>query len=99
MRQDLVIDKPFVSEKSMKEASLGRFTFRVAKKSNKDQIAQAIEKLFKVEVISVSTSITKGKIKKFGTKRKSSKLSDYKKAIVTLKKGQTIDIFNFEDKK
>ena len=99
MRQDLIIKKPIISEKSMQAASLGRFSFIVNPKASKNQIAQAIEKLFSVSVVSISTSNIKGKIKKFGTKRNKTQLSDYKKAIVTLKKGQAIDIFNFEEKK
>lgn len=99
MRQDLIIEKPIISEKSMLAASLGKFTFRVNPNANKNQIAQAIENLFKVNVTDVSTTSIKGKIKRFGAKRAKSKLSDYKKAIVCLKKGQTIEIFNFEEDK
>jgi large subunit ribosomal protein L23 len=99
MRQDLVIKKPIITEKSMLAAAQGRFTFKADTKANKDQIAGAIEKLFNVNITSVATTLIKGKTKKFGNKRKPAKLSDYKKAIVTLKKGQTIDIFNFEEQK
>jgi large subunit ribosomal protein L23 len=64
--------------------------FSVAKDATKDEIAAAVEELFKVRVIKVNTLITKGKTKRF--RGILGRRSDVKKAIVTLQEGQTIDI-------
>ena len=67
-----------------------KVVFRVAMDSTKDEIAAAVEELFKVRVVKVNTLITKGKTKRF--RGLLGKRSDVKKAIVTLQEGQTIDI-------
>jgi len=69
---------------------LNKVVFQVAKDATKDEIAAAVEELFKVRVIKVNTMITKGKTKRF--RGILGKRSDVKKAIVTLQEGQTIDI-------
>jgi large subunit ribosomal protein L23 len=86
-----VILKPIVSEKSYNLIDNGKYTFEVAPDSNKTEIKQAIEKIFKVQVASVNTLNRNGKTlrTKFGLgKRKNTK-----RAIVTLKSG-SIDIFS-----
>jgi large subunit ribosomal protein L23 len=88
-----VIISPVITEKSMNEAAKGKFTFKVAKQAEKDQIRGVIERRFKVNVISIATLIVKGKVKRTGQKRMIDRTSDYKKAIVTLKAGQKIDLF------
>ena len=98
MRADLVLKRPVISEKSMSLAAQGKFTFIVDKRANKDQIAQVVADHFKVTVEKVATVSIKGKTKRFGKKRSQVKLSDYKKAIVKLKKGQKIDLFEIKDK-
>ena len=85
-----VILKPIVSEKSYSLIDNGKYTFEVAPNSNKTEIKQAIESIFKVEVASVNTLNRAGKTRrtKFGLgKRKATT-----RAIVTLKSGN-IDIF------
>jgi large subunit ribosomal protein L23 len=85
-----VIVKPVVSEKSYSLIDSGKYTFEVDPRSNKTEIKQAIETIFKVEVASINTLNRKGKTRrtKFGIgQRKSTK-----RAIVTLKSG-SIDIF------
>lgn len=96
-----IIISPLITEKSMQEASNGKFTFKVAKSSNKPQIKREIEKSFSVNVVGISTSILKGKTARTGTRRTEKKVSDYKKAIVTVKKGQKIGLFELggEDSK
>ncbi|MEO0024826.1 MAG: hypothetical protein RL196_1267 [Actinomycetota bacterium] len=85
-----VIIKPVVSEKSYSLIDQGKYTFEVDPRSNKTEIKQAIENIFKVEVASVNTLNRVGKVRrtKFGV----GKRKDTKRAIVTLKSG-TIDIF------
>jgi large subunit ribosomal protein L23 len=85
-----VILKPVVSEKSYSLIDAGKYTFEVDPRSNKTEIKQAIESIFKVEVESVNTLNRQGKTRrtKFGLgQRKATK-----RAIVTLKSG-SIDIF------
>jgi len=85
-----VIIKPVVSEKSYNLIDQGKYTFEVDPRSNKTEIKQAIENIFKVEVASVNTLNRVGKVRR--TKFGLGKRKDTKRAIVTLKSG-TIDIF------
>jgi large subunit ribosomal protein L23 len=81
---------PVITEKATVLTELNKVVFQVAKDATKDEIAAAVEELFKVRVIKVNTLITKGKTKRF--RGILGKRSDVKKAIVTLQEGQTIDI-------
>lgn len=87
-----IILKPIVTEKSMNLLADNKYTFLVDKKANKTEIKSAIESIFKVKVESVSTMIIKGKPKRMG--RFEGKRPDRKKAVVTLKAGQKIRIFD-----
>jgi large subunit ribosomal protein L23 len=89
-----VIIAPLISEKSMKYATLGKFTFHVASKADKPMIKKAIEDKFKVNVIQISTSIVKGKTSRSGTKRIEVLKIPWKKAVATLKTGQKIALFD-----
>lgn len=77
----------------MKLAGLGFYTFAVDKDSNKREIAELVEKKFNVEVVSVRTTNIKGKQKNQRSKRGFYKIQDLKKAIVGVKKGQKIALF------
>ena len=81
---------PVITEKATVLSEQNKVVFRVAKDATKDEIAAAVEELFKVKVLKVNTLITKGKTKRF--KGILGRRSDVKKAIVTLQEGQTIDI-------
>lgn len=89
-----VIIRPIITEKSIKDATFGKFTFQVGKEIDKNEIKKAIEGEFKVNVVDVATSIVKGKKRRFGTRRIEKLSSPWKKASVTLKKGQKIDLFD-----
>ncbi|MEK7186462.1 MAG: 50S ribosomal protein L23 [Patescibacteria group bacterium] len=89
-----VILAPIISEKSMNQAGKGKFTFRVEKTADKIQIRKEIEDKFKVNVLSVATSMVKGKKRRFGSRRAEVQLSGWKKATVKLKEGQKIAIFD-----
>ena len=84
-----IIKKPLMTEKSTNLNQYNQYSFVVSTDSNSFEIKQAIEKVFKVKVNKVNTSITFGKPKtfkgNFGYKK------NYKKAIVTLAEGNTID--------
>lgn len=88
--------KALVSEKSYLSASAGKYTFLVDKVADKKSISNAVEKIFKVHVTSVNTINYIGKKKK--TKKNSGKRANFKKAILTLKPGEKIDLFEIEDK-
>jgi large subunit ribosomal protein L23 len=88
--RDIII-KPVVTEKSMNLLADNKYTFIVDKKSNKTEIKNAIEDIFKVRVEKVYTINVKGKPKRMG--RFEGKTSDRKKAIVSLKPGQKIKLF------
>ena len=81
---------PVITEKATLLTEQNKVVFQVAMDSTKDEIAAAVEELFKVRVIKVNTLITKGKTKRF--RGILGQRSDVKKAIVTLQAGQTIDI-------
>ena len=84
-----IIHKPILTEKSTNLNQFNQYSFIVNKNSNSIQIRKAIEKIFKVKVIKINTSIMRGKLKSF--KGKIGYKKDYKKAIVTLAEGNTID--------
>ena len=81
---------PIITEKATLLSEHNKVVFRVAKDASKDEIAAAVEELFKVTVIKVNTLVTKGKTKRF--RRIKGRRNDVKKAIVTLADGQSIDI-------
>jgi len=94
-----VLKKPIITEKSILATALDNYTFKVDLSANKPQIKQAIEKLFKVKVVKVRTIKVKGKTKRAGARRNNIiKTSSWKKAIVTLKEGDKIDIFELTEK-
>lgn len=84
---------PLRTEKTVKEAEGGRYTFRVNVAVTKPQIKQGVEKMFKVKVTAVQTAIMPGKAYRAGKKGSYSTRSDWKKAMVTLADGQKMDIY------
>lgn len=86
-----VILQPVVSEKSYGLLDEGRYTFEVAPEANKTEIKQAVETIFDVKVEKVNTLNRKGKRKRF--RFQEGKRADVKRAIVTLREGDAIDIF------
>lgn len=87
-----VLQGPHITEKStdIKKAT-GQIVFRVHKDANKIEIKQAVEKFFKVKVLDVRTINMKGKKKRLG--RFEGEKPDWKKAVVKLAPGQTIEFF------
>jgi len=89
-----ILIRPLITEASMKNAEIGKFTFQVHRFSDKTMIKKAVEEQFKVNVVNVTTSILKGRSKRFGTSRVEVKQPHIKKAIVKLASGQKIDFFD-----
>ena len=81
---------PIVTEKSTNMSEFNKVTFKVPLSSNKNSLKKSIEKLFKVNVTKVNIVNKKSRIKV--SRGKKIKKKGYKKAIVTLKKGQNIDL-------
>jgi len=85
-----VIVAPHITEKSTMLSEHNAVVFRVASGASKPEIKQAVEAIFNVNVTGVNTVVTKGKSKRW--KGKPYQRSDFKKAIVTLAEGQSIDV-------
>jgi len=90
-----IIYRPIVTEKNSNVQEKGIYAFEVDPDANKIEIAHAVEKKFNVKVVNVRTMNFKGKSKSQMTKRGKfeGKTSHFKKAIVTLKEGEKIDLF------
>ena len=84
------IISPNITEKSTSLSEFNKVVFKVHKAANKKSIKKSIEKIFKVNVIKINTINIKGKTKL--VRNKKAHKPGYKKAIVTLKKGQSIDL-------
>lgn len=87
-----IIRRPLITEKSMGASAFGKYVFEVDIKANKIEIASAIHEMFSVDVKKVNTLHVKGKTKRVNS-RVPGKTPDWKKAYVTLKEGQRIEIF------
>ncbi len=87
-----ILKRPLITEKStiQKEAQ-NQLTFEVARKSNKVEIRRAVEKVFNVHVVGVRTMQMRGKGKRFG--RTMGRRRHWKKALVTLAKGEHVEFF------
>ncbi len=85
-----IIFAPVVTEKSAMNAQKGIYTFKVDKRATKTQIKKAIEKQFGVHIEKINTLLTKPKDRRVG--KYTGKTKVYKKAIVTLKSGETIEM-------
>ena len=85
-----IIIAPVITEKSMAEGQNNVYIFKVIKEATKDEIRFAIEEAFKVSVKKVNTLNTKSKRRRVG--KYAGKTKTYKKAIVTLNEGSTIDL-------
>ena len=88
--RDILI-RPIVTEKSTALMEQGKYTFRVPLAATKIQIRQAVEQIFKVKVQAMNTMRYEGKVKRMG--RTQGRRSDWKKAVVTLKPGEAIELF------
>ena len=85
-----VIRAPVITEKSTMVSEYNQVMFKVAHDATKSEIKAAVEKLFSVKVKAVNTQVRKGKMKTFKNIR--ARLSDVKRAVVTLEEGHSIDV-------
>jgi large subunit ribosomal protein L23 len=84
-----ILRTPVLSEKSMKMSEFNKYVFKVRPSATKEQVKKAIENIFEVKIVKINSLTTEGKTKVF--KGMKGKRKDYKKIIVTLEKGNTID--------
>ena len=89
-RQFELVRAPVITEKATLGSEYNQVTFRVPLDATKPEIKSAVEQLFDVKVLAVNTLRQKGKTKMFRGRR--GRRSDYKKAIVRLEEGQSIDV-------
>jgi large subunit ribosomal protein L23 len=86
-----VLLRPIITEKTTVLTGLNKYVFEVDHRANKNQIREAVELAFNVHVSEVNTMMMKGKPKRFG--RKVTVQPDWKKAVVTLRPGEKIELF------
>lgn len=86
-----VLKRPIITEKSMKLVESGKYTFEIAQEANKIEVKEAVQQLFNVDVTKVN--LINGKAKKKRVGRYEGLRPRVKKAIVSVKAGQSIDIF------
>ena len=87
-----VLRRPLITEKSTVLQAQGKYAFEVAGEASKPQIKQAVEKAFKVEVTAVNVMLVPGRRRRLGRRQKMASPS-WKKAVVTLKQGDKIELF------
>lgn len=90
-----IIIRPVITERSFDMQEYNRFTFEVAKAASKIEIAKAVEEIFDVKVLKVNTVNVKSKKKRM--RNIEGKTRTWKKAIVTLAEGDTIELFANQD--
>lgn len=89
--------QPVITEKTLQLAQTrSAFTFQVAPTATKDQIAALVKKLYNVDVVAVNTIVGHKSLKATGRKRLKRSQSKIKKAVVTLKPGQMIEVFDIQ---
>ena len=93
MNRNQILKRPVITEKSLSQAALGRYTFEVESRARKKEISQAVQRAFGVHVLRVWTINLKGKKRRVGPRRKEAITSSWTKAIVQLKPEEKIDLF------
>jgi large subunit ribosomal protein L23 len=91
MNLNEVLIRPLITEKNTMLTSLGRYTFEVDRRANKPLVKQAVEQIFKVNVTAVNVINVPPKTRRVG--RSVGKTAPWKKAVVTLKSGQRLEVF------
>src|SRR5919198_917864 len=93
-RGSAVLLRPVITERSMSQTNVGRYTFAVAKNATKRDIADAVVESFKVDVVAVNVIHVPGKTRRLG--RRIGHRPDWKKAVVTIGQGQRIEKYFVE---
>ena len=88
-----VLVRPIVTEKSTLMQDQNKYVFEITPRANKSQVKIAVERAFNVKVLAVNIVKARGEHRRVGISRRLIKLPDQKKAVVTLKQGDTIQVF------
>jgi large subunit ribosomal protein L23 len=91
MHQFEVLRRPLITEKNAIQQAAGKYAFEVASVANKRQVKQSVEKAFEVQVTKVNIMTVHGKMRRMG--KRTMLMPSWKKAIVTLKPGEKIELF------
>ena len=91
MNVNEILIKPLITEKNTMLGAQGKYTFKIDRRANKTQVKEAVEAIFKVNVTAVNTISVPPKTRRVG--RTIGKTQAWKKAVVTLRPGQRIEIF------
>ena len=86
-----ILRRPVITEKGTMLGESGQYAFEVARDANKIEIRKAVEQVFKVDVRAVNVMHVRGKVRRMGKSR--GMTTSWKKAVVTLKAGQRIELF------
>jgi large subunit ribosomal protein L23 len=86
-----VLIKPLITEKNTMLGAQGKYTFKIDRRANKAQVRQAVQAIFKVDVTAVNTISVPPKTRRVG--RTVGKTQSWKKAVVTVRPGQRIELF------
>jgi len=90
-----ILKRPIITEKSMQLANTSNtYTFEVDRLANKQQLKEAIEELYGVTVLRVNTTTRNASVKKTGKRRLNKPVAQVKKAMATLKEGDSIELFD-----
>jgi large subunit ribosomal protein L23 len=95
----MMIKRPLVTEKAITAQSIGKYSFIVDQKANKNQIATEFKSLFGINPIKVNLYVIKGKVKTNWKTRQPIVHPDCKKAVITIKKDQKIDLLTLKNEK
>ncbi|MBU1117668.1 50S ribosomal protein L23 [Patescibacteria group bacterium] len=95
----IIIKRPVVTEKAITAQSNGKYTFIVTAKANRNQVAASFEELFGIKPLKVNMLVCKGKVKTNWKTRSPIYKPNLKKAIVTIEKGQIIDLLTLKNEK
>ena len=93
MGQGLILKRPIISEKSLEAASKGEYTFEVDKNARKKNIVRAVKEIFGVDAERIRTMVVKGKTRRSLKTRREHRQGNWKKAVIRVKEGQKIDVF------
>jgi len=93
MRLSNVLVKPIITEKSVAVTGANKYTFKTDLKASKHAIANEVKRMYNVDVVEVKTMVMPGKKKRILKTRLYTRTNSWKKAVVELKEGQSIDLF------
>jgi large subunit ribosomal protein L23 len=91
MNVNEVLIKPLITEKNTMLGAENKYTFKIDRRANKTQVKEAVETIFKVDVVAVNTIRVPSKTRRVG--KTLGQTQEWRKAVVTLRQGQRIEIF------